>query len=249
MAHVHVEIRDRIAEVALERGKVNALTEAVVEELAARLGELAEAPEVGAVILTGRGKFFSFGFDIPELLAYTKDEFIRYLTKFTGAYRRLWEYPKPVVAALNGHTVAGGCMLALACDARLLAAGGGKVSLNEITFGASVFAGSVEMLRFAAGDRGAEEVLYAGAMLPAEDALRLRLVDRVVPASHLAHEARELAARLGDRDPVAFASIKRLIRRPVLDATVAREAASIREFADIWYSPSTRAKLQEIRIR
>lgn len=249
MESVRVEIVDRIAEVTLARGKVNALDERTLEELHVRFGELAEAPGVGAVILTGSGKFFSFGFDIPSLLGYPKADFVRYLGKFTGLYRLLWELPKPLVAALNGHTVAGGCMLALACDARLLAAGGGKVSLNEITFGASVFAGATEMLRFAAGDRAAEEVLYTGALFTADDALRLRLVDRVVPAEHLAAEARALATRMAGRDPVAFASIKRLLRRPVLDLMTAHEAHSIREFADIWYSPSTWAQVQKITIR
>jgi 3,2-trans-enoyl-CoA isomerase len=71
---------------------------------------------IAAVILTGSGKFFSFGFDIPEFLAITKEEFTEYLANFTDLYTYLFLYSKPVIAALNGHTMAGGCMLALACD-------------------------------------------------------------------------------------------------------------------------------------
>src|SRR5215475_12883899 len=110
---MRVSINDGIAEVRLQRGKVNALNEEAVEELARSLQSLAADPHVKAVILTGDGPFFSFGFDIPEFLSYTRESFSAFLKKFTGLYTYLFTYPKPVVAALNGHAVAGGCMLAL----------------------------------------------------------------------------------------------------------------------------------------
>lgn len=120
-----------------------------------------------AVILTGTGRLFSFGFDIPEFLSFSKEAFSDYLTGFTDLYTYLFSYPKPVVAALNGHTIAGGCMLALACDHRVMAAGKGKISLNEIAFGASVFAGYTEMLRFWVGSATATDITFATRILPA----------------------------------------------------------------------------------
>ena len=131
MGHVHVSTDQRLAEVRLERGKVNALDEEVVDELAECFRRLAGDPDVRSIVLTGTGKFFSFGFDIPGFLGHSKEAFLAYLRKFAALYRDLFAHPKPVVAALNGHAVAGGCMLALACDARLMAAGKGKVALNE----------------------------------------------------------------------------------------------------------------------
>ncbi|MGD9037280.1 MAG: enoyl-CoA hydratase/isomerase family protein, partial [Syntrophobacterales bacterium] len=129
---------DGIAIVSLQRGKVNALNEPMVEKLQNSLQELEKDENITSVILTGSGKFFSFGFDVPEFLNYSKSDFIRFLEKFTNFYTYLFLFPKPIVAALNGHTIAGGCMLATACDFRLMVTGKARISLNEITFGAPV---------------------------------------------------------------------------------------------------------------
>ena len=115
---MHLDIHEGIATVRLERGKVNALNEQVVDELSSCLRGLESDPTVRGVLLTGTGKFFSFGFDIPEFLGAQREEFTGYLRKFTTLYRELFVHPRPVVAALNGHAVAGGCMLATACDVR-----------------------------------------------------------------------------------------------------------------------------------
>jgi 3,2-trans-enoyl-CoA isomerase len=242
--------RDRgIATVTLSRGKVNAINEAFVEELDGCFKQLRTDPEVKAILLTGQGKFFSFGFDIPEFLSYSKEQFIRYLMKFTRFYKDLFLFEKPVVAALNGHTVAGGCMIANACDCRLMVAGKARISLNEITFGSSVFAGSVEILKYQVGARAAESILYSGAMYSAEEALRLGLVDRTCSEEALMEEAVKAAVDLGGKDGSAFRAIKHLLRRPVADEFLKREKDTILQFVDIWYSESTWRKLQEIKIR
>ena len=249
MRHVHVSLDEGLAEVRLDRGKVNALDEEAVEELGEAFRRLADDPGVRAAVLTGTGKFFSFGFDIPGFLGHSRDAFLAYLRKFAALYRALFGHPKPVVAALNGHAVAGGCMLALACDARILAAGKGKIGLNEIAFGSSLFAGSVEMLRFNVGDRRAQEIAYSGALYAPEEALALGLVDRLVPADALAAAAREAARAHGAKDPAAFRSVKRLLRGPALEEMARREEASLREFVEIWYSEGTWRNLQRIEIR
>src|SRR5215467_6124513 len=176
---------DGISTLTLNRGKVNALNGAVVDQLRALLKTMESDREVRSVVLTGSGKFFSFGFDIPEFLSFTKEQFTDYLINFTDLYRYLFLYPKPVVAALNGHTIAGGCMLALACDYRVIVSGKAKISLNEIGFGSSVFAGSAEMLRFWVGGANATAVLFSGAMYAAEEAKILGLVQEVATEGEL----------------------------------------------------------------
>jgi 3,2-trans-enoyl-CoA isomerase len=249
MSYTEMETSNGIATVSLVRGKVNALNGAVVAELRSRLQELEADPEVRAVVLTGRDRFFSFGFDIPEFLAFSKEEFTAYLTAFTELYTYLFLYPKPVVAALNGHAIAGGCMLALACDCRVMAVGKTKISLNEISFGSSIFAGSTEMLRFKVGNLAATKILYSGALFSAEEALDIGLVDELESEEKVVDRAKKVAAELGSRPASAFASIKALLRRPVAEEMRRREQASIREFVEIWYSPSTWANLQKILIR
>ena len=242
--------RDRgIATVTLSRGKVNALNDAFVQELDECFKQLRTDPEVKAVVLTGQGKFFSFGFDIPEFLSYPKEAFIRYLMKFTSFYTELFLFEKPVVAALNGHTIAGGCMIAIACDCRLMVPGKTRISLNEVTFGSSVFAGSVEILKYRVGPNAAESILYTGAMYSAAEAMQVGLIDQICSEEGLLEAAVKAADDLGGKDGNAFRAIKHLLRRPVADEFVKREKDSILEFVDIWYSESTWRNLQEIKIR
>jgi Delta3-Delta2-enoyl-CoA isomerase len=248
MQFVHVSIDDGIAEATLKRGKVNALNEPAVEEIADCLRSLAADPDVRAVTLTGDGSFFSFGFDIPEFLGYSRESYKKFLHRFTGLYSYLFTYPKPVVAALNGHAIAGGCMLALACDYRIMVSGKAKISLNEISFGSSVFAGSVAMLNFLVGGKNAQRILYDAAMYPAETAAQLWMIDEVSSTESLMKNARELGQRLAGKDAAAFRSIKNLLRAPVAEEMARNEERSVQEFVSIWYSESTRQNLRGITI-
>jgi enoyl-CoA hydratase/carnithine racemase len=248
MASVTVSQQEGIATVTLQRGKVNALNEVLVGELLESLEKLESDAAVRAVILTGAGKFFSFGFDIPEFLGYEKSDFERYLRSFTKLCSYLFTFPKPVIAAVNGHAVAGGCMLATACDYRIMATGKARIALNEITFGASVFAGSVALLRCCAGHRNAERILFSGAMYSAEEARQLGLADQCCPAEAMAPAALKVAREFADKNGRAFQSLKGLLRGPVAEEIRRREDDSIREFVDIWYSDVTWKELQEIKI-
>jgi enoyl-CoA hydratase/carnithine racemase len=248
LGFVHVSKDGEIATVTLSRGKVNALNEVMVEEIAKSFEDLAIDNAVQSIIFTGSGKFFSFGFDVPEFLNYSKNDFIRFLEKFTNFYTYLFLFPKPIVAALNGHTIAGGCMLATACDFRLMVTGKARISLNEITFGAPVFAGSVEKLRYCAGSRNAQSILYSGAMYSAEEAFQLGLVDQVSSEEALAEDASKVAHELAQKDSSAFRSIKHLLRKPVAEQMIKREKDAILEFVDIWYSKQTWENLKKIEI-
>jgi enoyl-CoA hydratase/carnithine racemase len=239
---------DGIGTLTLRRGKVNALNGTVVDEMRDLLKTFESDPEVRSIVLTGSGKLFSFGFDIPEFLSFTKKEFTEYVVNFTDLYRYIFLYPKPVVAALNGHTIAGGCMLALACDHRVMVSGKAKMSLNEIGFGSSVFAGITEMLRFWVGSAKATKVLYSGAMYTAEQAMNMGLVHEAAAEDDLMHAARNAASDFAAKSPPAFASIKSLLRRSVVEEMTRRERGSITEFVDIWYSKDTWANLQTIKI-
>jgi Delta3-Delta2-enoyl-CoA isomerase len=249
MEYIRAEKEGSIARVIIARGKVNALNEKVVDEMAGAFKALAGDPGVRAVILTGQGKFFTFGFDIPEFLGYPREDFLRYLTKFTDLYTYLFLYPKPVIAALNGHTIAGGCMLSIACDYRIMVPGKARISLNEINFGSSLFAGSVEMMKFWVGNREAERLILGGAMYSAEEALRLGLIDEIVPEDQIADAAKRVAGQYGSKDPAAFGSIKKLSRQTVGELMRAKERQSLLEFVDIWYSENTWKKLQEKTIK
>jgi len=248
MEFVTLKIESGIATIVLARGKVNALNGTVVTEIKKHLDRVETEDTLRAVILTGQGKFFTFGFDIPGFMDHTREEFAAYLHQFTELYARIFAYPKPIIAALNGHTIAGGCMLAAACDFRLMVTGRAKISLNEISFGSSVFAGSVEILKHCVGTRNAERILYSGRMYTAEEAAALGLIDLVTSEATLLKEAMAVAREFTEKSGTAFAGIKKLLRNPVAEALRDNENASIEAFLDIWYSPQTRENLRAIRI-
>ncbi len=178
----------------------------------------------------------------------SREEFEGFLIKFTGLYAYLFQYPKAINAAINGHAIAGGCMIVTNCDYRIMVAGKAKISLNEVTFGASVFAGSVDILKFCVGQRNAERILCAGAMYSAEEAKDIGLVDMISTSENLMADAGQAAVEFTNVDATAFTSIKKLLRKPVADEMIRREAESIQEFLDIWYSEKMRKNLQGIKI-
>jgi enoyl-CoA hydratase/carnithine racemase len=249
MHHVQIARSGGVGVLTLSRGKVNAVNLDVVQEMRRGLTDLQKDDRVSALVLTGSKSFFSFGFDVPELLQLPRDEMERFLTSFTDLYTEIFTCPKPVIGALNGHTTAGGCMVALSCDRRLMVKEHAKISLNEIAIGASVFAGCVEMLRACVGQKVAEEILFTGAMFDPEEALAMGLVDHLASGPELLDEAIGEAKVLGAWDGAVFASIKGLLRNPIAEEMRRREADSIRVFLDVWYSESSREKLKRVEIR
>jgi 3,2-trans-enoyl-CoA isomerase len=248
MDFVNTHEKNGIVTLSLNRGKVNPLNGDVVEEISNSLKTLEDDSSVKAIIITGQGKFFSFGFDVPELLTYSREAFSDFLVKFTNLYSYMFLYPKPIIAALNGHTIAGGCMLALACDRRIIISEKAKMSLNEIDLGVPIFVGITEILRFCVGSRNATEILYSGALYSAKEAYSLGIVDEVVNAEGLTDAATKAASDLGQKPWPAFAGIKSLLRKPILEKTAQKESEAIKQFVDIWYSDSTREILTDVKI-
>lgn len=248
MGFVVTSVHEAIATVTLSRGKVNAINEAATEELRRCLEELTEDSQVRAVVLTGQGSFFSFGLDIPEFLTYPRRDFMRFVEKFADLYTFIFMLKKPIVAALNGHTIAGGCMLATACDYRIMVSDKARISLNEINFGSSLFPGSVEMLKYCTGQRNAELIAYTGAMYAPEEARGLGLVDQVVPAADLAGRTLQIARDFAQRYSPAFESIKMLLRIDTSERMRLKDRRYAKDMVDIWYSEQTWKQLENIKI-
>src|SRR5690349_469451 len=127
---VEIERRGNVALVRLKGGRANAMSAALLGELEKVFGQLAQS-DAGAVVLTGEGDAFSAGLALPDLVSLERPAMREYITGFENAMQRVLTFPRAVVAAVNGHAIAGGCVLALMCDVRLAAAGNAKVGLNE----------------------------------------------------------------------------------------------------------------------
>lgn len=249
MKFLDVELVEGTATVSLNRPKVNALNEEFVEELRECLSGLAGDSGVKAVIITGRGSFFSFGFDVPGFMAYKKKSFQKYVMKFSKLTREIFMFPKPVIAGLNGHAVAGGTILALSCDYRVMVKDKPRISLNELTFGSTIFTSVAEYLKFAVGSNNAQKVLYSGKMFTAQEALSLGLVDEAVTEKGFSGALNKIALEYGSRDGSVFKSVKEILRSGTLKRIEKDEKRTISEFVDIWYSERTRKNLARIEIR
>lgn len=182
-------------------------------------------------------------------MSYPKDSFERYVLRYSELIKKIFMFPKPIIAALNGHTIAGGCVLALACDYRIMVSGKAKISLNEMTFGSTLFSSVIETLRYTVGSKKSEHIIYSGKMFSADEALSLGLVDKTVNEDDFISVVTETAQGFAGKHLSAFKSIKKLLKLKTLKKIDREENDSISEFVDIWYSESMRENLKKIEIR
>jgi enoyl-CoA hydratase len=218
-ALVTYRLRDRVATITLDDGKVNALSRAVLAELGAAL-DRAEADQA-VVVLTGRPGVFSAGFDLPVLRGGGTAAAELLHAGFDLA-ARLLAFPAPVVVACSGHAIAMGAFLVLAGDYRIGANGPCKLTANEVAIGMTVPQAAVEICRQRLTPACFNRAVLLAEVFPPEDAVAAGFLDRVVPPAELAEAAAEVAAGLARLDPGAHAATKLRARRLAL--TAVREA-------------------------
>jgi enoyl-CoA hydratase/carnithine racemase len=243
---ISVERQDTIAVIKLDRGVTNALNLEHVVSLRAELVQAQEDDEVqGLVLASTNHKFFSIGFDIPELFELPRSEFEHFYSSINRVFWDLLVLPKPTVAALTGHAIAGGCVLALCSDYRLIAEGRKLIGLNEVKLGVPVPYIADCVLRQLVGFRAAREIEDLGEFFPPDQARTIGLVDRVLPLDQVLPEAIERCKTLGAMPPKAFAMIKRNRTEGILERVASRLEERERYFVDCWYSEQTRKRLRE----
>jgi enoyl-CoA hydratase len=202
--HILVEVSDAIAVVTLNRPKVlNALNVALLRELDAALDALGADDAVRAVIITGAGeKAFAAGADISELAAVNGVEGQALAARGQRVFGKLETLGKPVIAAINGFALGGGCEMALACTLRI-ASEGAKLGQPEVKLGIIPGYGGSQRLPRLVGKGAALKLILTGEMIGAAEALRIGLVEEVTPASELMPRAKALAATIAGMAPIA----------------------------------------------
>jgi enoyl-CoA hydratase len=235
---------DDVAVLRIEHGKANAIDLDLFDALDARLSELESSPAVAAV-LTGTGGIFSAGVDLFKVRAGGRDYLETCLPRLSTSLTRLFDFPLPVVAAVNGHAIAGGLILALACDYRVMAEGAGKVGLTELLVGVPFPAAPLEIVRFQVPARKARDLVFSGRTLPAEEALALGLVDELAPAASVVARAVAAARRYSAIPRRAFAATKRHFRAPAVAAIRRYEREHDPEVLAEWSRPETLERIGE----
>jgi enoyl-CoA hydratase len=224
----------------LDRPPANAIDESLLTELALALNAAQAEPDVRALVLTGEGRFFSGGFDLaaPRRDAAATRQIQRL---YRDLHAELLGFPKPTLAMVNGHAIAGGFVLALTCDYRLGVDGDYRIGLNEVAVGAGFPRTAVEIVRLRLPHARASELMLGGALYPANQSVRLGLVDEMLPADRFVETVHRRAARLGSHPRAAYVDAKLALVAEALER-IARESDADGERTDaVWRDPESRA--------
>ena len=237
MAVVELERTGPVATLTLNRPQVlNAFNREAIRALTAMVGELGADPAVRAVIVTGAGSHFSSGADIAELRSLGSVLAARQLTEEAHRMMNAIEAcPKPFIAAVQGYAVGGGQELCLACDLRVAGEGAifGQV---EVNVGSIASWGGTQRLSRTVGVARAKDLIYTGRLVPAEEALQIGLVSRLVPDDRVVAEARGLAERIAEQAPLAISGSKASVNRAFDNDLAANLAHDIDLFSVLYSS-------------
>ena len=227
--------KGRITILTLAHGKANLMDLEFCERFGQKLDELGARDSI--IVLTGEGKIFSAGVDLHRLLREGPSYMRRFVPAMEAVFERLFFYPNPVVAAVNGHAIAGGCMLACAADFSVAIADGARIGVPEIRIGVPFPPVAMEIVRFAVAPERFQEVILMGQTYPPLEARNYGLVDELAPQDLLLDRALAIAEWLGSIPKETFVFTKAQIRSGLRERF--REATEkLRDkVLDLWTSP------------
>ncbi len=236
---------DAIAEIRLARPPVNALNPELVAGLATAFRTL-PAEGARAIVLSGAPKLFSAGLDVPALLTLDRDAMAAFWRSFQALLGAIGRCPVPTVAAITGHSPAGGAVLAIHCDYRVMARGAFRIGLNEVEVGLSVPAAIQFALKRLVGPHRGERLMVAGAMVESEEAHRIGMVDELAEVEDVVTRALDWCRRHVVLPPEALSETRRIARADLHAALDAAEREPADAFMDRWFSTETQATLRAL---
>jgi enoyl-CoA hydratase len=229
-----VQLADGVTTVRIDHPPVNAFSLGLVEDAVATIRRID-----GPIVLTGAGSCFSAGVDLRAILDGPPEYTDTFLAAVSEAFLTVFDHPAPVVAAVNGHAIAGGCVLAMAADVRLMSSG--LIGLSEVAVGVPFPVAALEICRYAMGRSVTRAVLQAD-NIDARTAAERGWIDEVVAPDDLVTRAVELARALGQHPATAYAAMKEQLHRharAAIDAGAELDA-NVRA---IWKSEETRGRI------
>ncbi len=243
---ISLETQETIAILKLDRGKKNPIDLELLSEIGKALKEFREDPEIhGLVLGSTSDRFFSIGFDIPNLFDLSREDFGGFYRTFTELCLDLFTFPKPTAAAVQGHATAGGFILTLACDYRIIAVGNNLMGLNEAKLGVPVPHFSELVLQRVASKANAKIIIEEGEFFLPEDALTMGIAENVLPDDEVLPAA--ITATSGvDADIMGtFSAIKGARTKKIRKAVHHAMDEKTEAFLDRWYAPEVRENLKE----
>jgi 3,2-trans-enoyl-CoA isomerase len=246
MSTFQIAIGDKLAIISLDRGRSNPINHQMVKELAECINMLENDDSVGGVILTGKEGFFSSGIDLMEVYDYNEEEIREFWIDFLALQTKLVSFKKPMVAAISGHSPAGGCILAICCDYRIIAEGKFVIGLNEIPVGIIVPDSVFNLYSFWLGQHRAYQYLMDGKLLNINEALDAGLIDEICSPENLVEFAERKVRAYLQMNPVAWSQSKLNLRKELIGKLKADQTDTLNKMLEQWWAPATRMALQMI---
>jgi len=218
----------------------------MVKELRTLVHSIDNDANIGGLIITGKENFFSAGLDLIELYDYSEEQISVFWKDFLALQGTLVSFKKPMVAAISGHSPAGGCVIAICCDYRVMAQGKFIIGLNEIPVGIIVPDSIFHLYSFWLGQRKAYQCLMEGKLLSVDEAFEAGLIDEVCNAESVISTAERQIRKYMQLNAVAWSQSKLNLRKHLIAAATADQTEILEPMLKQWWAPETRKALEMI---
>ncbi|WP_299181033.1 enoyl-CoA hydratase/isomerase family protein [uncultured Aquimarina sp.] len=245
MQTIKVERKDNYAIVQLNRGKVNAINHQMTKEIRQVFDDLEIDSSVKGVIITGTPHFFTAGLDVIELYGYDKPKMNEFFNDFGGMYIQLAKFTKPFVCAITGYSPAGGCVIAITADHRIMAAGEKyTIGLNEVAVNIQISNNLIRGYSYWLGEGKANECILGGKLLNVEEALETGLINEVCDLEEVLPKAEAKMRQYLLADEDIFKNTKYKLRKDWLEGMEENPKIDLEQAISLWWKPEIRAKMK-----
>ncbi|HKK71564.1 MAG TPA: enoyl-CoA hydratase/isomerase family protein [Candidatus Krumholzibacteria bacterium] len=239
--------RDGVVELILVRGRGNALDGVLLRELERVFDDL-DGDAAPPVVIRAEGTSFCTGLDLEDAARHDRGGMRELMIAFHRALAAAFAHPAPTIAAIGGHALAGGALLAFCADVRLMAHGAGRFGVHGVQLGVAYPDAAVEVLRHQLAPRPRQSLLYEGRLHTDAGAYELGWIDELVESDRLVERARERAGALNAPSAGAFAATKARLRRPAIERLRSIDTGGMDRWLDRWFAPDTVARREEALI-
>jgi len=243
---INLDIQNRIATLQLARPKVNAINLEMVEQLNHHLSQLRTDNSIRGIILTGSQGIFSGGLDVLDLYPRTSDYMTKFWQDFTNLLLTLFSYPKPIISAISGHSPAGGTVMAIMTDYRIMADGEYTIGLNEVAVGLILPESICRVYQYLLGNRQAELLASTGTLVNPEKALDLGLIDEICAPFKLLDRSVEVMEQWLRLPSAQMSHTKQQLRAETVRYLKACQPTDIEQMTRIWFEPEFRKVMGEL---
>lgn len=246
MNFIKANTEDHICHIMLDRGKSNAMHLEMIHELIETIDRAASDPAVEGIIISGKENFFTSGLDLITLYQYDETQIKTFWNTFILLIKKLVAFPKPAVSAITGHSPAGGCVLALCCDYRIMADGEYIIGLNEVPVGIIVPSNIFKLYSFWIGEGNAYRSLLEGKLFKPVEALALGLIDEVVALNRIQNAAVRKIKSLTQFERNTWTQSKLNFRKELIEDFSKDQTEVVSQVLEQWWNPSTRSIMKTI---